>query len=83
MLHSFDMFIGLHCFQKWYTGTETVIREKILNFMIKADMAETFSVVIWLTNTMLALMLFSIPAFMIAEEVIQKRIFSYSITVLG
>ncbi|PIC17292.1 hypothetical protein B9Z55_023584 [Caenorhabditis nigoni] len=35
---------------------------------IQADMAETFSVVIWLTNTMLALMLFSIPAFMIAEE---------------
>lgn len=32
-------------------------------------MAETFSVAIWLTNTMLALMLFSIPAFMIAEEV--------------
>lgn len=34
----------------------------------QADMAETLSVVIWLTNTMLALMLFSIPAFMIAEE---------------
>ncbi|CAB3399975.1 unnamed protein product [Caenorhabditis bovis] len=35
---------------------------------LQADMAETFSVMIWLINTMLALMLFSVPAFMIHEE---------------
>ncbi|CAI5455680.1 unnamed protein product [Caenorhabditis angaria] len=34
----------------------------------ETDMAASISVIIWLVNAMLALMLFSIPAFMIAEE---------------